>query len=234
LQPRGFDGASVPYTTVAAAAQACIRDMRRITAGPYRLLGHSFGGWVVFEAACELAAAGERVESIVLVDTQPPSWSACEPHGCGRVDVLTRLVRVIEEESSRNLGITRDELAALDYDAQQVALMRRMQSSGILPRTVNVDTVRNLVRVFSANLNTAYEPARRFDGEVLLIQAQEPSRQVDREDPAGLDQDALADAWQKQAPRLVRVKSPGNHTTMLKEPNVGSIAAHVRRFWVHV
>lgn len=231
LQPRGLDGASIPHATVPGAARACARDIRRLAAGPYRLVGHSFGGWVAFEAACQLVAAGERVESVVLIDAESPASGPAEPHACGRVDVLLELVHLVEEDNGCCLGISRADLAALDYEAQLLTLAQRMKANRVLAQAVKVDAIRNLVRVFSMNSNTKYEPASVFDGSVLLIQAQELSQPVDGGARLPPDPDAEAAAWRRHAPRLVRVKSPGKHTTMLKDPNAGSIAAHMRQLW---
>ena len=40
--------------------------------GPYNLLGHSFGGFIAFEVAKKLAAQGETIENIFLIDTLLP------------------------------------------------------------------------------------------------------------------------------------------------------------------
>jgi thioesterase domain-containing protein len=41
--------------------------------GPYRLLGTSFGGLVVFEMALQLQRMGESTEYLLMVDTDPPT-----------------------------------------------------------------------------------------------------------------------------------------------------------------
>ncbi len=40
--------------------------------GPYRLLGHSYGGWVVFEMAKLLLKQGEKIEFLILLDSYTP------------------------------------------------------------------------------------------------------------------------------------------------------------------
>ena len=40
--------------------------------GPYRLIGHSLGGLIAYEMACELAEAGETVEFLGLLDCEAP------------------------------------------------------------------------------------------------------------------------------------------------------------------
>src|SRR5437588_10330145 len=49
LQARGLDGASEPFVSVEAAAQVYYDAVRNMWPGcPYRILGHSFGGWAAF------------------------------------------------------------------------------------------------------------------------------------------------------------------------------------------
>lgn len=231
LQPRGMDKMLVPHSTLAAAARAYIRDMREVERrGPYRLLGHSFGGWVVFEMACQLIEMGQRVDGVVLIDTQPPT-KRVESHYSGRVDILTQLIRILEQSSERCLDLTRAELETLAYEAQLIRLMASMKAAGLLPQATKLDVIRGLVRVFSVNVNTVYAPTGRFAGEMLLVQARDETVCRDVEDTDELDNDSAAEVWRQYAERVVQAKTPGNHMTMLKKPNVDEIAAHVRAFW---
>jgi thioesterase domain-containing protein len=73
LQPRGLNNGRVPHSTVPAAARAYLRVIdETYPEGPLHLLGHSFGGWVVFEMALRLRAAGRKVASVTLIDAEAP------------------------------------------------------------------------------------------------------------------------------------------------------------------
>ncbi|MDE2036696.1 MAG: amino acid adenylation domain-containing protein, partial [Pseudomonas sp.] len=49
LQPRGLDGEVVPHSQVEAAARCYLQALEQeCPSGPVHLVGHSFGGWVVF------------------------------------------------------------------------------------------------------------------------------------------------------------------------------------------
>lgn len=70
LEARGVDGRDAPYESVEEIAASYLRAIREVQPhGPYRLTGYSFGGTVAFEMARQLAAAGESVERIALLDT---------------------------------------------------------------------------------------------------------------------------------------------------------------------
>jgi nonribosomal peptide synthetase DhbF len=72
LQARGLDGgADVPQSVREMAANYA-EEIRRIQpAGPYHLLGWSFGGIVAHEMAVQLQNQGEQVALLVMMDTYP-------------------------------------------------------------------------------------------------------------------------------------------------------------------
>jgi amino acid adenylation domain-containing protein len=73
LQPPGMDWHSAGLTTLRQIAAHCIGELKTVQPhGPYRLLGSSFGGLVVFEMALQLQKTGETVEYLGIVDSAPP------------------------------------------------------------------------------------------------------------------------------------------------------------------
>ena len=70
LVPRGIDGTE-PYDwrveDIAAYYVQAIRIQQ--PEGPYRVVGHSFGGIVAFEVAQQLVASGGQVSFVGLLDT---------------------------------------------------------------------------------------------------------------------------------------------------------------------
>jgi pimeloyl-ACP methyl ester carboxylesterase len=73
LQPPDMDWDRAGCATVEAMAAHYLAEIRRVQPrGPYRLMGTSFGGIVVFEIAVQLQRAGEEVSLLAMVDTAPP------------------------------------------------------------------------------------------------------------------------------------------------------------------
>jgi thioesterase domain-containing protein len=229
LQPRGTDRGLVPHTSVTAAARFYVSEIMKIERrGAFRLLGHSFGGWVVFEMARLLIEAGRRVDSLVLIDTQPPSRDAQLRH-LGRVDVLMKLIETMEQAIESSFCLTRNDLEKLSHEAQLSKVMDRMKSVGLLPAAARLDAMRSLVRVFSVNVNTVFAPSYRFPGEMLLVQAADPCS-YGTPDPDDLDNDRAAESWAHYAQSLTRFEAPGNHMTMLKAPHVEALAGRIATF----
>jgi thioesterase domain-containing protein len=74
---RGRPREQLSVSEVAAGYLAAVRE--RQPAGPYRLLGFSFAGVVVYEMAQQLARAGESVQLLVMLDIWLPSAVNAHP-----------------------------------------------------------------------------------------------------------------------------------------------------------
>jgi amino acid adenylation domain-containing protein len=74
LQAVGLDGKTPPLDTVEQTAQANIEALKTVQpAGPYSLIGHSYGGVVAYEMARRLVEQGEEISSLILLDSIAPS-----------------------------------------------------------------------------------------------------------------------------------------------------------------
>lgn len=73
LQLPGLSDESEPLDRIDAIAAEFLRQIRRVQpANPLHLVGYSFGGLVVYEMARQLAARGEAVGLVGLLDTPGP------------------------------------------------------------------------------------------------------------------------------------------------------------------
>ena len=74
LQPPNMDWGQAGCSTLPQMAAHYIREIKKLRPqGPYRLMGVSFGGIVVFEMAQQMQQRGDVVESLVLIDSAPPN-----------------------------------------------------------------------------------------------------------------------------------------------------------------
>jgi amino acid adenylation domain-containing protein len=72
VQARGLEEGQTPLETIEEMAELYVGALREVRPrGPYRLLGYSMGGLIAYEMACRLAAEGERVDQVVLLDIPP-------------------------------------------------------------------------------------------------------------------------------------------------------------------
>lgn len=56
--------------SISEFAEVCCQQLKLAQPqGPYHLAGHSFGGLIAYEMACQLTAAGNQVETLCIIDT---------------------------------------------------------------------------------------------------------------------------------------------------------------------
>ncbi|UKD56908.1 amino acid adenylation domain-containing protein [Amycolatopsis sp. FU40] len=207
LQSPSVSGGDGPATVPELAARY-VSDLRaEQPEGPYHLGGWSLGGAIAYEMARQLAAAGQRVAEVVIMDVEPPDPD--QP------------VRTTEAEIVLALLDARD-LAASDLPepgAGPVAERMRAYADWAGERGLvkpGPDTDR-LVRLFVAahrNL-TAWQSYRPepYSGRVVFLQAEESG--ADGTDCYG---------WRSYASTIERHQVPGGHETMLREPHVATVA----------
>lgn len=205
FQQHGLERRTLPDRTIEAAAArhiAAIRSKR--PHGPYRLMGHSFGGLVAFEAAQQLTAAGEEVESLVILDTYLPR-SAALGGAADESDAGT-----ITRAPSLVARVLPDGLPDRAHVGRQV----RARLAGIWRHSGQ--------RQYDAFYDLAQLMIRRYvihpyAGRVALVIADE--------NPDG------AAAWDHLLTgERVDVMMTAEHTSILREPHVATLAERLRPF----
>ncbi|TFW29135.1 non-ribosomal peptide synthetase [Duganella callida] len=223
LQPRGLCGTLVPHIDVPSAARAYVKAIRAAAPhGPYRLLGHSFGGWVALETARQLVADGDTVAALVILDSDAPSAPGAVRRRHTRTEMLLRLVEIFELNALQSLNLRAADFAGLGHEQQLRLLLQRLVAVRLMPPATTLQMLRGIVRVFETNLNTDYQPAQPYLGPVHLVAVAEDagpagSRQYDTQD--------LLDRWSRFAPDIRFLEGPGNHMTLLQRPHIDAVAA---------
>jgi arthrofactin-type cyclic lipopeptide synthetase C len=212
FQPQGLMDLETPHSSVEAAASCYIEGLvREHPTGAYHLLGHSFGGWIVFEVALKMRALGRSPASITMIDTDAPSQPSLE---YSRVDALLELVDLFELQASSPLNLQRASFESLSRDAQLPFLHRRLTQAGLLPGWSDIQDLAAVFRVFSTNIRTSYRPRAVCDQPVNLLWV-----------PAGTEQaPSSAALWREWAPALRLRRVEGNHATLLDPPHVAALA----------
>jgi thioesterase domain-containing protein len=214
--------------SVEAAARAYLRDIRTVAPrGPYRLLGHSFGGWIAFELARLLEQAGDPVDPVVLVDCEAPALV----RPSSRIGTLTLFIELLEMDRGYRLPLTPDELTQRGDAEQLERVLRCLTTAGVLPPRTPLRDLQALLRVFGTHLNTGYQPTSSYAGRVLLINAGTSKTPSSLRKAATPTRDRV-DTWRIHAPRIeAQVLHNSNHMNILKPPHVDRLAAAVRQVW---
>jgi len=216
LQARGLMGEDAPHDDFTAAALDYIAEMRQVQPrGPYLLGGFSGGGLIAWEIARQLEAAGEDVPLLVLLDTPVPLRPALS-----RTD---KALIKLAELRARGPGYL------LEWARARAEWKRRQDQ----PAQAQAD---------SAFHNTAIEAAFRAalpryampqrDGATVLFRPPLDRRwQVSGGQwVSSAKEYVLADNdLTRFAPALQVIEVPGDHDSMVLEPNVRVLAAGMKQ-----
>jgi thioesterase domain-containing protein len=162
LQARGILQPDLAPDTLEDMAADYLQQIRQVQpAGPYHLLGWSFGGLVAHAIATLLQGSGEKVALLALLDSYPPIGDD-RPRNEREFDDGAFLA-----EQLKALGYYRGD-APLSV-SEALDILRR---EGDLLSTLEPDQVTAIIEVFKANgaLARNFRP-QRFDGDVLLLPA---------------------------------------------------------------
>ncbi|WP_435037097.1 non-ribosomal peptide synthase/polyketide synthase [Pseudomonas neuropathica] len=223
LQPRGLDGSSVPHSQVEAAAAFYLQAIAQAyPQGPVHLIGHSFGGWVAHAMAAQLQAVGREVASLTLIDSEAPGGNGTAGKPYTGTAALERLIDTLQLSSGKSLEIDPQVFADADDTTQMRLLHAGMVHAGVLSERAAPDAMHGPVRTFATALRTVYQPKLAYTGPVRLALVDDPTL-----DAWGnqREQAAMVEGWQHQVADLAVWYGPGNHFTILKAPNVFSLAA---------
>jgi thioesterase domain-containing protein len=187
-------------------------------AGPYHLLGHSFGGWIALEIARQLIEAGAVVAPVVLVDTQAP-----RVHGhAGRDQAMHEYVKLMDLNIAAGLGVSAADLASRDRPSQVLLVFEKMKQARVLPARARLEDFEPVIEMFCRQCGIGYQAQQPFGGLPLLFCAA----------PAYEDERLDLDAWQRLEPGLRAVHVDGSdHLSILKPPHVARLVEEIGKHW---
>jgi amino acid adenylation domain-containing protein len=219
LEAAGFLGREGAPPSVQEAAQAYVEAIRAMQpAGPYHLLGHSFGGWIALEAARQLVQAGAVVAPLVLLDTQAP-----RPHGhAGRDQAMHEYVKLIDLNLGASLGVSAADLASRGRASQVLLVFEKMKQAKVLPPRARLEDFEPVIEMFCRQCGIGYPASQSFGGLPLLFCA---GQAVDGD---GVD----LDAWRRLEPGLRAMHVDGSdHLSILKPPFAGRLVEEIGKHW---
>jgi thioesterase domain-containing protein len=245
LRARGVDGTERPMQLLEEMAERYLKEVRTIQpAGPYYLGGYSFGATVALEMAQQLVAHGEEVGLVAMLDASPLLTGYVTP------ELHPRFARHALRYASRAVTGVMDELKLLEPWERRIVVQtslrdllhvvaRRlkpgMQGPGVLASPPPEDLPRHLRRIWYSLYRdwdflpehlqslwqahyrslVAYQP-RPYSGHVALFRARRQSYMRTLDPTLG---------WATLGIPSIEVHTvPGDHLTMLREPNVQVLA----------
>jgi acyl transferase domain-containing protein/thioesterase domain-containing protein len=218
LQARGLYGDEAPHETFEEMAEAYLEEMRSVQPrGPYMLGGFSGGGITALEMAQQLEAQGEQVGLLVMLDTPFPDLPQLTLRDRMSVQVqhlrqrgaayvadwaASRMRWEVERWRKRLSGIEQAEPESFHSEAIEAAFRRALDRYRLRPYRGDI---------------TLFRPAHRPKFVVG------PGRIIDDKMQVVLHDNG----WGAHARRVEVHEVPGDHDSMVLEPNVRVLASHL-------
>ncbi|MGM9427152.1 type I polyketide synthase [Hydrogenophaga sp. MI9] len=216
LQARGLYGDQAPHETFEAAAADYIAEMRQVQPhGPYLLGGFSGGGITAYEIARQLEAAGEKISLLVMLDTPLPVGP--------RLSRLDKTIIKLAEMRKKGAGFL--WTWARDRVRWELHRHRHRNAPPLQPRANQLNN-EAIQAAFLAAL-PRYQ-LHAWNGPAVLFRPP-----LDRHWKVSGGRWVTADReyvyadndWTRHMPALRVLEVPGNHDSMVLEPNVRVMAS---------
>ena len=229
LQASGVDAGSAPLSSVAEQASRYIETIRRVQPhGPYILGGWSYGGFIAFEMARQLQAAGETVSDLFILDTVALSYqSPKETSEDALLGWFFWELLWLANGSALPAQIVPASITELQQRFEYIA--DHAIRTGALPEGSSRAVIQRLFDVYRANWRAASEyDVGRPAIDITLLRARQPLPQVLREmhDAIRSEYQDPQNGWgSKSTGRIKTIAVDGDHLTIMEEPAIGNIVA---------
>jgi len=220
LQARGLYGDEPPHETFEEMAAAYIEEIRTVQPhGPYSIGGFSGGGLTAFEIAHQLRAAGESIGLLLLLDSRLPQTP--------RLSKLDRAKIQWQRVQQRGPGYLLDWARnRAKWQMEQIQLRMGNREPARAEDQFHNDAIE---RAFRAALPRY--PMRHYPGPMVLFRPK-----LDRAyvlGPGRVLDSAKEWVWEDNGfgayvDSLEVHEMPGDHDSMVLEPNVRVMAARLR------
>jgi len=229
LQAVGLDGQQTPFARVEEMAAFYIAEIRKVQPrGPYVLGGASFGGLVAYEMAQQLIESGESPGLLLLLDSGPVErlikrWAA---------EGANATPEALGGRMHRHLS----EFGRLTWPGRQTYLRegwkrfierqeRRRRHQRYLAHRDRGEPMQDLGAYQGEYVRACHEAAahryrfRPYLGDVVLFLAEDRSASQNQQ---------MVEEWRRLVTRsLTIIPVPGDHATMMQEPQVRVLAARM-------
>lgn len=235
LQAQGLDGETEPLQSVEEIATQYIQVIQTVQpTGSYFLAGHSFGGKVAFEMATQLRNMGESVAYVGILDIPAPTKSFNQSinhqydfSNWDDAKWICELAEANEEILANNIVLDYQTLASLSGEQQLNYVKEKLEVHGILSPQTDIRVIRGLLQVYKTLCQINYEPQNICSAPITLFRAKEENSE--QQNSSIFSQEPTW-GWNQFSDAEVEVQIvPGNHSSMITEPNVKILAEKLQK-----
>jgi len=207
---------------VAAEYLLAIRALQPV--GPYLLGGWSLGGVIAFEMARQLQSQKQEVAMLAVIDAEAPSLERTQEFN--QAAELASFALHLGFTESHILS-TGSDILSLSQDEQLARILRDGQEIGLLPKGMKIGELGAIWNTFQANVKvTDGYFGGQYQGSMTLFRAETGLGASNQSSETAAD--TYLTGWQKLVTdRVELLYVPGNHFTMVRDPQVRTLAKHL-------
>jgi len=213
-----------PLNSVEELAAWNISRIRSIQpTGPYRLMGHSFGAYVLYEMIRQLEAVNEQVEQAVILDAPATRRVSYEEVDTLVNDALQYLeeYQLLEQPYPQWVQDLKDRLVALPADERRAFLLNAIHQKYIVLSGLP-DLTQRTIRLLISNTSIGYTVAGAVKAPLLVVRAAEQNwLQLGFDERLG---------WEPFTAEVKTTVTPGDHASMIKNENALTLATTLNNF----
>ena len=231
LQPPGLDGKTPPLKNIEDLAKHYIKAIKTIQkTGPYYLGGHSFGGLVAFEMSQQLIKNNEEVALLAILDSPAPIYSQPTGEGWDEARWLTQIANIISHLYGKNLEITEDSFKSFAEDDEKLKFLHdKLKEYDFLPKEAKLSHFKGFIDVYKTNLLMTVNVNKDiYPVNPVLFRSTDRQPQELEHDNTEKIRDDYTLGWNQFLSKEIDVcMIPGDHLTMLTDPNVKELAKQI-------
>jgi len=225
LVPVGSVGKTSPLTKIEDIAAHHLKEIIKVQAdGPYYLTGFCFGGFVIYELAKQLEAIGKEVGILIIIDSYVPGSYYPKP-GLSLFQMnKARIKNQLDHMQNMSFGKKIKHVRKRMKKGWKVRVVRPLAR---LTNKFYVSKGKNIVSKY-ISIDVADDIAwnsykfKEYNGDVSIIRANDINSGSWIYHEAGM-------GWEKLVRgKLKFIDVGGNHSTILKEPNIKQVAGAIK------
>ncbi|MCP4180225.1 MAG: AMP-binding protein, partial [bacterium] len=226
FQAFGLDGISETIDSIEEMAVEYIRLMKlEQEKGPYFIGGHSYGGYIAFEIVRQLEKNGDIIGKLLLFDTFAPNlvkWDKTE------AEIMKMIINKVADIYKIKIEFNINEISDLSDYERCIYLCKLFNKYNV---SIPIDIIRgkwNVIKSANNNANV-YNPQTKLQNvDVILFRAKNKITQIPNIEQKHVIEKIWNDkyyCWDKYITQDIKIyEIPGDHNSMLHNPNVKEIA----------